>query len=154
MEVSGQFHTSAAEKDPPVSIGYEGGWASGPVWTRRRTEKSLFASGNRTPAVQSVASHYPLPLLVVTEMTKSDLTLFNMKKARSGEVAVKAHFLYPRYSFLTNCCLMQFTSEEQFVTDVLDVNGILALSSLQFTSSIKQGPGNRVLCEPQCYVNA
>jgi hypothetical protein len=58
MEVSGQFHTSAAEKYPPVSIGYEGGWASGPVWTLWNTEKSPVATGSRTLAVQPLAPRY------------------------------------------------------------------------------------------------
>jgi len=38
MEVSGQFHAPA-----PVplekAVGYEVGWAPGPVWIRRRREK-------------------------------------------------------------------------------------------------------------------
>jgi hypothetical protein len=60
MEVVGQIHAPAAlspEKEPPVPIGYEAGWASEPVWTLWRRETSCTA-GNRTWAVQPVARRY------------------------------------------------------------------------------------------------
>jgi hypothetical protein len=40
--------------NPPVPIGYEAGWATEPVGTLWRREKSLAPPGNRTPAAQSV----------------------------------------------------------------------------------------------------
>jgi hypothetical protein len=43
MEVSGELHAPAAlppEKEPPVSIGQEAGWAPKPVWTLWTREKS------------------------------------------------------------------------------------------------------------------
>jgi hypothetical protein len=43
---------------PPVPTVQEAGWAPEPVWTRRVDEKSTASVGGRTPAVQSVASHY------------------------------------------------------------------------------------------------
>jgi hypothetical protein len=49
MEVIGQLHAPAAlppGKEPPVSIEYEDGWASEPVWTLRRKYKSLSLAGN------------------------------------------------------------------------------------------------------------
>jgi hypothetical protein len=45
-------------KVPPVLIGQEAGWAPEPVWTQRLEEKSSASVGDRTPVVQSVASHY------------------------------------------------------------------------------------------------
>jgi hypothetical protein len=41
------------EKDPPVSIGQEAGWAPDPVWTQRLEEKSFASAGNRTPIARS-----------------------------------------------------------------------------------------------------
>jgi hypothetical protein len=41
LEVSGQLHAPAAlppEKEPPILIGEEAGWAPEPVWTIRRSE--------------------------------------------------------------------------------------------------------------------
>jgi hypothetical protein len=58
MEVSGELHAPVAlpmEKELPVPIGQEAGWAPEPVGTR---EKSLAPVGNRTPAVQPVARRY------------------------------------------------------------------------------------------------
>jgi hypothetical protein len=59
--MSGQLHAPVAlptGKKPPVQIGYEAGWARGPVWTLWSTENSLAPTGNRTPAVQSVTCRY------------------------------------------------------------------------------------------------
>jgi hypothetical protein len=42
------------EKEPPVSIGQEAGWALELVWTLCSTEKYIALTGNRTPAVQPV----------------------------------------------------------------------------------------------------
>jgi hypothetical protein len=47
MEVSGQLHVQAAlppEKKPPVPTREEARWASEPVWTLWRREKSLAAA--------------------------------------------------------------------------------------------------------------
>jgi hypothetical protein len=60
MGVSGQHHAPAAlhlREEPPVSIGYEAGWAPEPVWTQRLEEKSSTPVGDRTPFVQSVVSY-------------------------------------------------------------------------------------------------
>jgi hypothetical protein len=43
---------------PPVPIEQEAWWAPEPVWTQRLEEKSSASVGVRTPAVQSVVSHY------------------------------------------------------------------------------------------------
>jgi hypothetical protein len=45
-------------KGPPVSIGYEAGWAPEPVWTQVLEEKSSAPVGDRTPIVQPVVRHY------------------------------------------------------------------------------------------------
>jgi hypothetical protein len=61
MEVSGQLHATTAlnlDLDPPVPIGEETGWASEPVWTLWRREKSLALARNRTLAVRLVACRY------------------------------------------------------------------------------------------------
>jgi hypothetical protein len=61
MEVSGQLHAPAAlplEKEPPVLIGYEVGWAPEPAWRLWNREKSLALAGNRIPAVHHAASRY------------------------------------------------------------------------------------------------
>jgi hypothetical protein len=44
--------------EPRVPIVQEAGWAPEPVWTQRQEEKSSAHVGDRTPALQSVASHY------------------------------------------------------------------------------------------------
>jgi hypothetical protein len=46
------------DKEPPVPILEEAGWAPEPVWTKRLEEKSSVSIGDRTPAVQSVVRHY------------------------------------------------------------------------------------------------
>lgn len=51
MEVSGQIQalsTSAAGKDPLVSVKHEVGWATDPVWTFWRTENSFATAGKQT----------------------------------------------------------------------------------------------------------
>jgi hypothetical protein len=45
------------DKEPPVPIVQEAGWAPEPVWTQRLEEKSSAPVGDRTPAVQSVIRH-------------------------------------------------------------------------------------------------
>jgi hypothetical protein len=45
------------DKEPPVPIVQEVGWAPEPVWTQKLEEKSSVSVGDRTPAVQSVARH-------------------------------------------------------------------------------------------------
>jgi hypothetical protein len=45
-------------KEPTVPIVQEAGWAPEPVWTQRLEEKSSVSAGDRTPPVQTVASHY------------------------------------------------------------------------------------------------
>jgi hypothetical protein len=45
------------EKEPPVPIVQEAGWAPEPVWTQRLEEKSSASVVDRTPAVQSVVRH-------------------------------------------------------------------------------------------------
>jgi hypothetical protein len=54
MEVSGQSHAPAAlyprGMDPPVTIGYEAGWASEQVWTQRLEEKSFASVDHRIPS--------------------------------------------------------------------------------------------------------
>jgi hypothetical protein len=42
----------------PVPIGQEGGWASEPVWTLWRKEKSLAPVGNLTLAAKPIARRY------------------------------------------------------------------------------------------------
>jgi hypothetical protein len=54
MELSGQLYAPA--DITPVSIYEEVGWAPEVVWTLWKREKSFYAAGNRTPAVQSVAN--------------------------------------------------------------------------------------------------
>jgi hypothetical protein len=49
-------------KEPPVPTVQEDGWAPEPVWTQRLEEKSSVPSGDRTPAVQSVVSHYTIEM--------------------------------------------------------------------------------------------
>jgi hypothetical protein len=49
MEMNGQLHAPAAlpaEKQHPLPIEYEAGWASEPVWTLCRRVKSLSPTGN------------------------------------------------------------------------------------------------------------
>jgi hypothetical protein len=46
------------EKEPPVPIVQEAGWAPEPVWTQRLEEKSSASVGDWTPAIQSVVRHY------------------------------------------------------------------------------------------------
>jgi hypothetical protein len=61
MEVSGQLHASAAllpEKEPPVPIEWEAGWAPDPVSTLWSRKKWLASAGNLTSAVQLVARRY------------------------------------------------------------------------------------------------
>jgi hypothetical protein len=48
----------AADKEPPVPIVQEAGWAPEPVWTQRLKEKSCACVGDRTPAVRSIVRHY------------------------------------------------------------------------------------------------
>jgi hypothetical protein len=50
--------TLSSGKEPPVPVGYEAVWASEPVWTLSRTEKSFASDRNGTPAVQPVARRY------------------------------------------------------------------------------------------------
>jgi hypothetical protein len=50
--------TLPPRKVPPVPIVQEAGWAPEPVWTQRVEEKPSASVGDRTPAVQSVVSHY------------------------------------------------------------------------------------------------
>jgi hypothetical protein len=45
-------------KEPPVPTVQEAGWAPEPVWTQGLEEKSSSSVGDRTLAVQPVASHY------------------------------------------------------------------------------------------------
>jgi hypothetical protein len=66
MEVSGQRHVPAplfspGERNPPVPIVQEAGWAPEPVWTQRLEEKSFrlcWGSNLDRPVVQPVARHY------------------------------------------------------------------------------------------------
>jgi hypothetical protein len=46
------------DKEPPVPIVQETGWAPEPVWTQRLEENSSASVGDRTPVVQSVVRHY------------------------------------------------------------------------------------------------
>jgi hypothetical protein len=43
----------------PLEISTGGWWAAEPAWALWNREKSLAPAGNRTPAIQSVASRYP-----------------------------------------------------------------------------------------------
>jgi len=55
MEVSGQLRSSAAllpQKEPPISIRQEAGWAPVSVWTRRWREKFPVPAENRTPIIR------------------------------------------------------------------------------------------------------
>jgi hypothetical protein len=67
LELSGKLHALAAllpGKKNPVPIGYEAGWASEPVWTTWRGEKScLYRDVNSYPsAVQNVSVVIPTAL--------------------------------------------------------------------------------------------
>jgi hypothetical protein len=46
------------DKEPPVPIVQEAGWAPEPVWMQRLEEKTSACVGDWTPAVQSVFRHY------------------------------------------------------------------------------------------------
>jgi len=55
MEGGGQLRVQTAlpmEKEVPIPIGQEAGWAPEPVWTRWR--KVPASTGNRTPVVHPV----------------------------------------------------------------------------------------------------
>jgi len=55
MEMSGQLHAPAVspqEKEVPVRIRQEAGWAPEPEWTRWRGENVSALAGNRTPTVK------------------------------------------------------------------------------------------------------
>jgi hypothetical protein len=57
MRVNGQRHASAAlypRERSPVPIGYEAGWASELVWTKRLEEKFFASARDQTPVVQSI----------------------------------------------------------------------------------------------------
>jgi hypothetical protein len=63
MEVSGQLHAPAAlhsEKETPVPIGQEAGWAPEPVWTvsKRKIPSPRRESNPGDPIVQPIASRY------------------------------------------------------------------------------------------------
>jgi hypothetical protein len=61
MDVYGQLQNRTAlipGKEAALPIGEEVRWASEPVWTMWRKEKSLALVGNQTPAVQPVARRY------------------------------------------------------------------------------------------------
>jgi hypothetical protein len=45
-------------EEPALPIGQETEWVPEPVWTLWNAEKYLVPAGNKTPAVQSVASWY------------------------------------------------------------------------------------------------
>jgi hypothetical protein len=78
--VSGQLHAPAAlppEKEPPVPIGYEAGWAPEPVWTTWRRENSWPYRGRparsqspyrlRYPGSQDICSWSNMPSILHTE---------------------------------------------------------------------------------------
>jgi hypothetical protein len=56
MGVSGQRHAPSAlyapEKESPISIGQEAGWALELVWTQRLKEKSFASAEDRTQGRQ------------------------------------------------------------------------------------------------------
>jgi len=56
MMVSGQNSDLAtlSQREPPVPIGNEAGWAPESVWTRWRREEIPAPGGNGTPVVQPV----------------------------------------------------------------------------------------------------
>jgi hypothetical protein len=63
LQVSGQLHAPAAsppEKEPPVPIVWEAGWAPEPVWTtwRRENSQPYRDSNSDLSPVQPVASRY------------------------------------------------------------------------------------------------
>jgi hypothetical protein len=61
MGMSGQFRASTSltsEKESPIPIVQEDGWALEPVWSLWRREKYLAFAGNWTPVVQLVARRY------------------------------------------------------------------------------------------------
>jgi hypothetical protein len=61
MEVSGQVHVSIVltpEKDSPVPIGQEAGWAPEPVWTLWKIENFPVSSENQTSVIQPVACRH------------------------------------------------------------------------------------------------
>jgi hypothetical protein len=59
------------DKEPPVPIVQEAGWAPEPVWTQRLEEKSSASVGDRTPAVHFVVRHctdsYPVSYAFVRD---------------------------------------------------------------------------------------
>jgi hypothetical protein len=61
MEVSSQLHALAAlppEKEPPVPIGQDVGWALEPGRMLWRRGRSLTPAEDRIPAVHSIVSRY------------------------------------------------------------------------------------------------
>jgi hypothetical protein len=68
MYVSCQLHSPTAlspEKESPIPIRWDAGWAPDPVWTLWKREKCIALAGNGTPAAQSLACRYTGSLIRV-----------------------------------------------------------------------------------------
>jgi hypothetical protein len=68
--MSGQLHAPAAlppVKEPQIPIGQETGWDPEPVWMLWSKERTLATAGNRTPAVQPVATPTELSRIQVSK---------------------------------------------------------------------------------------
>jgi hypothetical protein len=64
------------EKEPPVPIVQEAGWAPEPVWTQGVQEKSSASVGDRTPVAQSIVRQYTYRVLQAH--TRENVNLFKL----------------------------------------------------------------------------
>jgi hypothetical protein len=98
--VSGQLHAQATlspEKQPPVPMGYEAGWAPEPVWTTWRREKSCpyrYSKSDPSAVQQPIAIPTELSRLpiIIRKITKNyafmlDFIVSTLLKLKTGTFA-------------------------------------------------------------------